>query len=107
MLKNLIHLKLEKSESWQHITFMACLCERMYLNYQIFCQQSGFTDTKTYLVILDLIREMLVVKDSKVNFDNQLEKLEEIIPSADNFDIYGVYPAIDTCIALSETFIQS
>jgi uncharacterized protein YjaG (DUF416 family) len=44
----------------------------------------------------------LVNKDSKVNFDNQLEKLEEIIPSADDFDMYGVYPAIDACIALGE-----
>lgn len=41
-------------------------------------------------------------KDAKVNFDNQLEKLEEAIPSADDYDIYGVYPAIDACIALGE-----
>ncbi|MDX7017919.1 DUF416 family protein, partial [Klebsiella aerogenes] len=26
MLKNPIHLRLEKLESWQHLTFMACLC---------------------------------------------------------------------------------
>ncbi len=30
MLQNPIHLRLEKLESWQHVTFMACLCERMY-----------------------------------------------------------------------------
>ena len=29
MLQNPIHLRLEKLESWQHVTFMACLCERM------------------------------------------------------------------------------
>ena len=33
MLQNPIHLRLEKLESWQHVTFMACLCERMYPNY--------------------------------------------------------------------------
>lgn len=81
---------------------MACLCERMYPNYQMFCQQSEFTDAKVYRSILDLVWETLVVKDSKINFDNQLEKLEEIIPSADDFDFYGVYPAIDACIALGE-----
>ncbi|MDS0463539.1 DUF416 family protein, partial [Klebsiella pneumoniae] len=26
MLQNPIHLRLEKLESWQHVTFMACLC---------------------------------------------------------------------------------
>lgn len=102
MLRNPIHLRLEKLESWQHVTFMACLCERMYPNYQMFCLQSGFADAKAFRSILDLVWETLVVKDSKVNFDSQLEKLEEIIPSADDFDIYGVYPAIDACIALGE-----
>ena len=41
MLQNPIHLRLERLESWQHVTFMACLCERMYPNYAMFCQQTG------------------------------------------------------------------
>ena len=36
-----------------------------------------------------------------VNYERQLEKLEEIIPSSEDFDFYGVYPAIDACIGLS------
>ena len=102
MLKNPIHLRLEKLESWQHLTFMACLCERMYPNYQVFCRETGFTDPTLYRRILDLVWETLTVKDAKVNFDSQLEKLEEAIPDASQFDIYGVYPAIDACVALSE-----
>ncbi|OTA16964.1 hypothetical protein Xbed_03397 [Xenorhabdus beddingii] len=102
MLRNPIHLRLEKLESWQHLTFMASLCERMYPNYQVFCRQSGFVDPAQYRRILDLVWEILVVKDAKVNFDSQLEKLEAIIPSSEDYDIYGVYPAIDACIALSE-----
>ncbi|CAQ82495.1 MULTISPECIES: YjaG family protein [Photorhabdus] len=102
MLRNPIHLRLEKLESWQHLTFMASLCERMYPNYQMFCCQTGFAEPVLYRRILDLVWEILVVKDAKVNFDNQLEKLEQIIPSADDYDIYGVYPAIDACIALGE-----
>lgn len=38
----------------------------------------------------------------KSKFRRQLEKFEEAIPSADDFDLYGVYPAIDACVALSE-----
>lgn len=102
MLQNPIHLRLERTESWQHVTFMACLCERMYPNYAMFCQQTGFGDGQIYRRILDLIWETLTVKDAKVNFDSQLEKFEEAIPSADDFDLYGVYPAIDACVALSE-----
>ncbi|MGC6390065.1 YjaG family protein [Ewingella sp. S1.OA.A_B6] len=102
MLRNPIHLRLEKLESWQHLTFMASLCERMYPNYQMFCLQSGFGEAQLYRRILDLVWETLVVKEAKVNFDSQLEKLEEAIPSSDDYDIYGVYPAIDACIALGE-----
>ena len=102
MLRNPIHLRLEKLESWQHVTFMACLCERMYPNYWAFCQQTGFADAQLYRRILDLVWETLVVKDAKVNFDSQLEKLEDAIPAAEDYDIYGVHPAIDACVALSE-----
>ncbi len=73
MLQNPIHLRPEKLESWQHVTFMACLCERMYPNYAMFCQQTGFADGQLYRRILDLIWETLTVKDAKVNFDSQLE----------------------------------
>ncbi|QKJ88964.1 DUF416 family protein [Paramixta manurensis] len=102
MLRNPIHLRLEKLESWQHVTFMACLCERMYPNYWAFCQQTGFADAQIYRRILDLVWETLTVKEAKVNFDSQLEKLEEAIPNAEDYDLYGVYPAIDACVALSE-----
>lgn len=102
MLRNPIHLRLEKLESWQHVTFMASLCERMYPNYHEFCRQTEFGDAQVYRRILDLIWETLVVKDAKVNFDLQLEKLEDAVPSADDYDLYGVYPAIDACIALGE-----
>lgn len=102
MLRNPIHLRLEKLESWQHLTFMASLCERMFPNYQMFCLQTEFGDPAIYRRILDLFWEMLTVKDAKINFDSQLEKLEEAIPSAENYDLYGVYPAIDACIALGD-----
>ena len=86
MLQNPIHLRLEKLESWQHVTFMACLCERMYPNYAMFCKQTEFNDGQIYRRILDLVWESLTVKDAKINFDSQLEKFEEAIPVADDYD---------------------
>lgn len=57
---------------------------------------------RRFIDVFWILSETLVVKDAKVNFDSQLEKLEEAIPSSDDYAIYGVYPAIDACIALSE-----
>lgn len=73
MLQNPIHLRLEKLESWQHVTFMACLCERMYPNHAAFCKQTEFGEGQIYRRILDLIWETLTVKDAKVNLDLSLK----------------------------------
>ena len=102
MLRNPIHKRLERFAPWQLQTFMVCLCERMYPNYQAFSLATGFGQPQLYRTILDLSWEVLTVKGAKINFENQLEKFEEQIPVADDFDMYGVYPAIDACVALSD-----
>ncbi|UUM30451.1 YjaG family protein [Vibrio japonicus] len=101
MLQNPLQLRLEKLEPWKQITFMACLCERMYPNYAMFCESTEFAEARIYKDILDSVWELLTVKNAKVNFERQLEKLEEIIPSSEDFEFYGVYPAIDACVGLS------
>ncbi|MFZ7199254.1 YjaG family protein [Avibacterium avium] len=102
-MRNPIHKRLENLASWQHLTFMACLCERMLPNFQLFCQVTEQpTQSRIYQNILNLTWEYLTVKDAHINFDNQLEKFEAIIPDVNNYDFYGVVPAIEACEALSE-----
>ncbi len=101
MLQNPLQLRLEKFEPWQQITFMACLCERMYPNFALFCQQTEFADQRRYRDILDSVWELMTVKNAKIDFERQLEKLEELIPTTEDFDLYLVYPAIDACEALA------
>lgn len=101
-MRNPIHKRLERFESWQHLTFMACLCERMLPNYQLFCELTEQQDKgKTFQNILNLVWEFLTVKGAKINFESQLEKLEAIIPDVNHYDFYGVFPAQDACEALS------
>ncbi|MBN6079745.1 YjaG family protein [Aggregatibacter actinomycetemcomitans] len=103
MIRNPIHKRLENLATRQHLTFMACLCERMYPNYQLFCQITEQPQhAKVYHNILNLVWEYLTVKDAKINFENQLEKLENLIPDVNDYDFYGVVPALDACEALSE-----
>lgn len=102
-MRNPIHKRLENLATWQHLTFMACLCERMYPNYHLFCQISEQPqNAKVYHNILNLVWEYLTVKDTKINFENQLEKLEDIIPDVNDYRCYGVIPALDACEGLSE-----
>lgn len=102
-MRNPIQKRLENLASWQHMTFMASLCERMYPNYQLFCHVTEQPENaKIFHNILNLIWEYLTVKDSKINFETQLEKLEHIIPDVNDYDFFGVVPALDACEALSE-----
>ncbi|SIO93686.1 YjaG family protein [Vibrio spartinae] len=101
MLQNPVQLRLQKLTPWQQITFMVSLCERMYPNYAMFCEHTVFAAHPTYRQILDTVWESLTVKSAKIDFERQLEKLEELIPSQDAFDVYAVYPAIDACEALA------
>jgi len=102
-MRNPIHKRLENLATWQHLTFMACLCERMYPNYHLFCQITEQPqNAKVYHNILNLVWEYLTVKDANINFENQLEKLENIIPDVNDYDFYGVVPALDACEGLAE-----
>ena len=102
-MRNPIHKRLENLESWQHLTFMAALCERMAPNFKLFCQMNELSvEAKTYQNILNLVWEYLTAKDAKINFENQLEKLETIIPDVNDYESFGVVPALDACQALAE-----
>lgn len=102
MIQNPIHLRLTKLSNQQLTLFMVCLCERMYPNFAFYCQQTASTNHKIYKNILDLVWETLLVNNTKINFDSQLEKLEPIIPIITDDSSYSIYPAIDACQALSE-----
>ena len=65
-MRNPIHKRLENLESWQHLTFMAALCERMAPNFNLFCQMNNLEmEVKVYQNILNLVWEYLIVKMRK------------------------------------------
>ncbi|MBF0751403.1 MULTISPECIES: YjaG family protein [unclassified Pasteurella] len=102
-MRNPIHKRLENLESWQHLTFMVALCERMAPNFKLFCKMNDQErEAKIYQNILNLVWEYLTIKEAKINFENQLEKLENIIPDVNNYDNFGVVAALDAAEALAE-----
>ncbi|OUR63218.1 hypothetical protein A9Q74_03175 [Colwellia sp. 39_35_sub15_T18] len=100
--KNLaIHLPFEKLSHWQQIAFSAALLERMLPNYQMFADAAQFGDFAIVRNQLDLIWQWLDKNNStKINANAQLNKLEEQTPDPQEFDFFGVFPALDVCMAL-------
>ncbi len=80
MLKNPLQVRLEKLEPWQQITFMACLCERMYPNYAMFCENTEFAEPRAYRAILDSVWEILTVKERESEFRASTREARRIVP---------------------------
>lgn len=88
-------------QGWKAIAFSAALLERMLPNYQLFCDSTGFEDEGVCRHCLNLIWESLKSPKSRINFSLQLDKVEEATPDTQDYDFYGVYPAIDAAIGLA------
>lgn len=96
-----IHLPFEKLSHWQQIAYASALLERMLPNYQMFCESSQFGDYAVLRNQLDLVWQWLDKKNQvKINSEAQLTKLEEQTPDPKSFDSFGVFPALDVCMAM-------
>ncbi|TDF35777.1 DUF416 family protein [Alteromonadaceae bacterium M269] len=88
-------------KGWQAVAYAATLVERMLPNYQLFCEVTEFSDGKQFRNTLNGIWEWLTVPKAKINFDVQAEKVEQDTPDPDNFDHFGVYPALDVAMSIT------
>lgn len=80
--------------------FMAALCERLVPNYALYAQTSGEGDVKALSSILALVWERLQVRDARIDFDLQADKLAACQPPAED-DSFGARRAMETVAALS------
>jgi len=96
-----IHLPYAKLSHWQQIAFASALLERMLPNYRMFSESSQFGDYAVIRNQLDLVWQWLDKKNqTKININAQLNKLEEQTPDPEAFDFFGVFPALDVCMAM-------
>jgi len=96
-----IHLPFAKLSHWQQIAFAGALLERMLPNYRMFSESSKFGDYAVLRNQLDLVWQWLDKKNqTKININAQLNKLEEQTPDPEVFDFFGVFPALDVCMAM-------
>lgn len=85
---------------YQQAAIATTLLERMLPNYQLFAEVTQTGDAELPRHILTLVWEWLTVKKAKINFEKLSEELDAITPELSDFDIFGVYPAVDCATAL-------
>ncbi|WP_065187952.1 YjaG family protein [Shewanella woodyi] len=84
----------------QKKVFAIALCQRMLPNYQLFSEVCDFGDPQVLDTVLNLLWQSSYDSKLKLNIDIYLERLELNTPDPANFDVYGVYPAMDATTAL-------
>jgi uncharacterized protein YjaG (DUF416 family) len=97
---------LKQLNDWQLAAFCAAVSERLLPNYVLFSRVSEFGDTQILRTALDKVWDRLSNRCGAVNFETQILKVDTVIPEPEDFDIYGVYPALDACVALIATLNQ-
>lgn len=97
-----IRLPFAKLTTWQQNVFAAAILERMLPNYQMFSEATHFGDSALLKNQLSLVWQRAAkAKSAKLNADAQLEKLEPNIPEPNEFEFFGVFPALDTVMGLA------
>ncbi|MBL1375961.1 YjaG family protein [Zobellella iuensis] len=104
MFGDKFYKKLNKLMPWQQTVFALALAERMYPNYRLFSETSGFGSGERFRHTLDVLWTYLTVKGSRVDLSAELEAFEVFIPDPAKFDSYGAYPALDACVALGAAY---
>ncbi len=94
-------IDISRFSHWQQIAYSAALLERMLPNLVMFHEVTEFGEPKLLRNQLNLVWQWLDKKQScKINYNAQLAKLEPLIPDPEQFDSFGVFPAIDVTMAV-------
>lgn len=84
----------------QQACLAAATIERMLPNYLLFSEALEFGNGTELRNVLNSIWEKLLLPKAKISLEKLIEKIEQNTPDINQFDMFGVYPAIDVCTAL-------
>lgn len=104
MLSLPINEQLKNLQSWQQSVFCMALAQQSLLHFHLFCEAIESDNGSAIDNINQLFWEKMTVKGAKINFTIQQEHFDTLIPDEQDFDFYGVYPAIDHCVIVSCAF---
>lgn len=94
------HQRLQALSAAQQQAFMAALCERLLPNYALYAQVAESGNPAALRAILDLVWERLSVREARIDFERQAEKLAELEPASVD-DSFGARRATEAVVALA------
>ncbi len=98
-----LEARLMQLEQIRLTAFCAALSERLFPNFALFSRLVEFGDAQQLRQILNGVWDHLSNSGARMNFDVQLDNVENNMPDLDVFEMYGASPALDAVIALFST----
>lgn len=85
---------------WQLTAIASAATERAWPNFALFCELVEFGEANELHHCLNMLWDFIAGLQSSKNFERLLERLDDNSPSPDNYDVFGVQPALDFTVGL-------
>ncbi len=93
--------QLESLKPWQQAAFCTAQAERTWPNFALFAELTGFGEAEDVRNTLDRLWEFVAGQRSAKQLERLHEKLDHNIPNPDDYDVYGVQPALDMIVGVT------
>lgn len=93
--------QLKALKPWQQAAFAIAMAERGWPNFALFADIAEFGEPEEVRHCLNMLWDYVAGQQSTKNFERLLERLEEQTPDVEQYDMYGVYPALDAVVTIT------
>ena len=96
---------LAQLKGWRETAFIIAIAERGYPNFALFSQVTDFSGGEPVTACLQQSWDALVEKEDEERYIELLDLLEENVPEQEDYDMYGVVPALSFCEMLEQALL--
>ncbi|WP_419835815.1 DUF416 family protein [Endozoicomonas atrinae] len=93
--------QIELFSHWQLTTLASAVTERAWPNFALFAELAEFGQPDDVRHCLNMLWDFTAGLQSSKNFERLLERLDENTPIPEDFDMFGVQPALDFSVSLN------
>ena len=99
LFANYLH-QINALSQWQLTALATAVTERAWPNFALFAELAAFGEPARVRHYLNMLWDYTAALQSSKNFERLLESLDENTPAVEEFDMFGVQPALDFTVSL-------
>ena len=92
--------QIQNFSDWQLTALATAVTERAWPNFALFSELVEFGEPQELRHCLNMLWDYIAGLQSSKNFERLLERLDDNIPLEDDYDMFGVQPALDFTVSL-------